>query len=196
MWLTLGIPRRGCDAIQAGEHWRLAMARAIALRSDFTSTDLRRLARGSKDAAQARRLLALAVVYDGGSRGEPAFLAGQQRHQARPAPVRKHTAARCRPMRCYRQSRDRPARRRSLSVVPLARGSGGTLLSPGPRRQVGHRSAARCRPPTHVDYEHPRRLDQSVHRPLTVERPFDIARPGEGSRPSTWWKFWCGLDGD
>ncbi len=50
------------------------MARAIALRSDFTSTDLRRLARGSKDAAQARRLLALAVIYDGDSRGEAAWL--------------------------------------------------------------------------------------------------------------------------
>ena len=50
------------------------MARAIALRSDFTGPDLRRLARGSKDASQARRLLALAVIYDGGTRGEAALL--------------------------------------------------------------------------------------------------------------------------
>ena len=50
------------------------MARAIALRSDFTGTQLRALARQSKDASQARRLLALAVIYDGGARGEAARL--------------------------------------------------------------------------------------------------------------------------
>lgn len=46
------------------------MARAIALRSDFTGVELRRLARRSKDAAQARRLLALAAIYEGGTRSE------------------------------------------------------------------------------------------------------------------------------
>ncbi|MCC7281504.1 MAG: IS630 family transposase, partial [Acetobacteraceae bacterium] len=46
------------------------MARAIALRSDFNAAALRRLARRSKDAAQARRLLALAAIYDGGTRTE------------------------------------------------------------------------------------------------------------------------------
>lgn len=50
------------------------MARAIALRSDFNAAALRRLARRSKDAAQARRLLALAAVYDGGMRSEAARL--------------------------------------------------------------------------------------------------------------------------
>jgi hypothetical protein len=44
------------------------MPRAIALRSDFDGTALRYLARRSKDAAQARRLLALAAIYDGGTR--------------------------------------------------------------------------------------------------------------------------------
>ena len=48
------------------------MARAIALRPDFSATELRRLARRSKDAAQARRLLALAAIYDGGTRSEAA----------------------------------------------------------------------------------------------------------------------------
>ena len=48
------------------------MPRAIALRSDFTASDLRRLARLSKDAPQARRLLALAATYDGGKRTEAA----------------------------------------------------------------------------------------------------------------------------
>ena len=50
------------------------MPRAIALRSDFTGVELRRLARRSKDAAQARRLLALATIYDGGTRSEAARL--------------------------------------------------------------------------------------------------------------------------
>jgi transposase len=50
------------------------MPRAIALRSDFSSAELRRLARRSKDAAQARRLLALAAIYDGGTRSEAARL--------------------------------------------------------------------------------------------------------------------------
>ena len=39
------------------------MPRAIALRSDFSAGELRRLARRTKDAAQARRLLALAAIY-------------------------------------------------------------------------------------------------------------------------------------
>jgi transposase len=50
------------------------MPNAIALRPDFDATVLRGLARRSKNAAQARRLLALAVIYDGGSRTEAAHL--------------------------------------------------------------------------------------------------------------------------
>jgi transposase len=50
------------------------MARAIALRSDFGGADLRRLARQSRDASQTRRLLALAAIYDGGTRSEAARL--------------------------------------------------------------------------------------------------------------------------
>ena len=42
------------------------MAAAIALRDDFDGPALRRLAKGTKDAAQARRLLALAEIRDGG----------------------------------------------------------------------------------------------------------------------------------
>jgi len=49
---------------------------AIALRKDFDATGLRRLARGSKDSGQARRLLALAEIYDGGSRGDAARVGG------------------------------------------------------------------------------------------------------------------------
>src|ERR1700724_697930 len=50
----------------------LAMAAAVTLRSDFTGPDLRRLARRTQDAKQARRSLPLATIYDGGSRSDPA----------------------------------------------------------------------------------------------------------------------------
>jgi len=52
------------------------MAAAIALRSDYSAMEQRRLAKASKDADQTRRLLALAAVYDGGSRGEAAAIGG------------------------------------------------------------------------------------------------------------------------
>jgi len=48
----------------------------IALRDDFSALDLRLAARRSKDAAQARRLLALAAIYDGASRTEAARIGG------------------------------------------------------------------------------------------------------------------------
>jgi hypothetical protein len=41
---------------------------AIPLRDDFDAAALRASARRTKDAAQARRLLALAAVYDGATR--------------------------------------------------------------------------------------------------------------------------------
>ncbi len=52
------------------------MARAIALRPDFSAAELRRLARRSKDTAQARRLLAVAAIYDGATRTEAARIGG------------------------------------------------------------------------------------------------------------------------
>ncbi len=52
------------------------MAAAIALRGDFEASDLRRLAKATKDAAQSRRLLALAEIYDGGARFDAARIGG------------------------------------------------------------------------------------------------------------------------
>jgi len=52
------------------------MAAPLPLRSDFDADMLRREARRSRDAAQARRLLALATIYDGGSRGDAARVGG------------------------------------------------------------------------------------------------------------------------
>ena len=48
------------------------MGAAIGLREDFDAAELRRLAKLSKDAGQSRRLLALAVIYDGGRRTDAA----------------------------------------------------------------------------------------------------------------------------
>jgi transposase len=52
------------------------MAAAVGLRTDFTSEILRTQARQSRDAKQARRLLALAMIYDGGSRSDAAKTGG------------------------------------------------------------------------------------------------------------------------
>ena len=52
------------------------MAVPIPLRGDFDASQLRVLARKSKDAAQARRLLALAAIYDGATRTEAAKIGG------------------------------------------------------------------------------------------------------------------------
>ena len=52
------------------------MGSAIGLRDDFDGAALTRLARGSKCAKQTRRLLALAAIYDGGSRTSAARIGG------------------------------------------------------------------------------------------------------------------------
>jgi transposase len=52
------------------------MAVPIALRKDFNGPGLRKLAKRTKDAAQARRLLALAEIYDGSSRTNAARMGG------------------------------------------------------------------------------------------------------------------------
>jgi hypothetical protein len=52
------------------------MALAVVLREDFDGAGLRRLARLSGDANQVRRLLALAVIYDGGARRAAAEVGG------------------------------------------------------------------------------------------------------------------------
>ena len=52
------------------------MGRATVLRADFDGGALRRLARASKSANQARRLLALAEIYDGKRRTDAARIGG------------------------------------------------------------------------------------------------------------------------
>jgi transposase len=48
------------------------MTAGIGLRTDYDGALLRKLARWVKDSGQARRLLALAEIYDGGSRSDAA----------------------------------------------------------------------------------------------------------------------------
>jgi transposase len=52
------------------------MGSRIPVRQDFDGQALRRLARHCKDANQTRRLLAVAAIYDGASRGEAAKIGG------------------------------------------------------------------------------------------------------------------------
>ena len=52
------------------------MAVAVRLRDDYDAGALRAAARRSKDGPQARRLLALAVIYDGATRTEAAKIGG------------------------------------------------------------------------------------------------------------------------
>ena len=59
------------------------MVAAIGLREDFGAAELRRLAGKTHDAKQARRLLALAAVYDGRSRAEAGCIGGMDRQTLR-----------------------------------------------------------------------------------------------------------------
>lgn len=60
------------------------MAAGIAItRQDESASELRRLTRASRDVAQARRLLAIALVMEGRSRTEAAAAAGMDRQSLR-----------------------------------------------------------------------------------------------------------------
>jgi transposase len=61
----------------------MAMSAAVELRDDFEADDVRRLALNAKDANQARRLLALAAVYDGMDREAAARIGGMDRQTLR-----------------------------------------------------------------------------------------------------------------
>src|SRR5262245_32048795 len=66
----------GASQIQDCEPRRFVMSAPIPLRQDFDTPQLRGLARRSKDGPQARRLLALAAIYDGATRTEVAKIGG------------------------------------------------------------------------------------------------------------------------
>ena len=52
------------------------MRPGIALRPDYDAAQLWALAKATRDAGQSRRLLALAEIYDGGSRTKAAQVGG------------------------------------------------------------------------------------------------------------------------
>lgn len=64
------------------------MGTGVALRDDFDAAKLRQLARVSQNANQSRRLLALAQIYDGGSRSSAARLGSVGRQIVRDWVVR------------------------------------------------------------------------------------------------------------
>src|ERR671912_747963 len=55
---------------------RFAMRPGIELRTDYDAARLRALARATRNAGQSRRLLALAEIYDGGTRSKAARAGG------------------------------------------------------------------------------------------------------------------------
>ena len=59
------------------------MGQAIAVRTDYSAGEVRRFAQRAKDAAQARRLLAIAAVLDGASREQAAKIGGMDRQTLR-----------------------------------------------------------------------------------------------------------------
>ena len=59
------------------------MSAAVRLQTDFSASELRRLAAATKNANQSRRLLSLAAVLDGMSRTEAARLGGMDRQTLR-----------------------------------------------------------------------------------------------------------------
>lgn len=59
------------------------MSAAVKLRGDVSASDLRALARRSRDHRQCRRLLALAAVAEGRARSEAAALGGMERQTLR-----------------------------------------------------------------------------------------------------------------
>src|SRR5437588_1373690 len=59
-----------------GEPRRFVMSAPIPLGRDFGASQLRGLAKKTKDGPQARRLLALAAIYDGATRTEAATIGG------------------------------------------------------------------------------------------------------------------------
>jgi transposase len=59
------------------------MGQAVPVRTDYTASEVRRFAKRAKDAAQARRLLAIAAVLDGASRDDAAKIGGMDRQTLR-----------------------------------------------------------------------------------------------------------------
>jgi hypothetical protein len=73
---SLGIPDSGIDMIHHGKREEVCHGAAVGLRDDYDAETLRRLVPAASDAGQVPRLLALAAIYTGGTRGEAAAIGG------------------------------------------------------------------------------------------------------------------------
>ncbi|MEO9188935.1 MAG: helix-turn-helix domain-containing protein [Acetobacteraceae bacterium] len=77
------------DSVGVRRFWEDAMgARRLAIRSDTTVDELRRLARREPSRAASSRMYAIAHALDGVSRGQAARLAGMERQALRDSVVR------------------------------------------------------------------------------------------------------------
>jgi transposase len=59
------------------------MSAAVKIRSDYSASELRRLAKHAKNSRQSRRLLSLAAILDGMSRADAARIGGMDRQTLR-----------------------------------------------------------------------------------------------------------------
>ena len=100
------------------------MALAI-VRSEHSADDLRAAARRTKDSRQARRLLAIALVLDGASRGAAARAGGMDRQTPRDWVIRYNEEG-------IKGLRDRPRSGRRPRLSPEQRGELAQLVEDGP----------------------------------------------------------------
>ena len=111
------------------------MGSPVSLRDDFDAAALRSLARRTRDASQGRRLLALAAIYDGGSRGDAARIGSVGLQTVRDWVLR--STRRGRPVlstarrRGRRRSSTRPSARRLPGLSRAGRSRRYTGLSAG-----------------------------------------------------------------
>src|SRR5204862_4575724 len=112
------------------------MGQAIPVRADYTVGEVRQFAKRAKDAAQARRLLAIAGVLDGASRENAAKIGGMDRQTLRDWVIRfneqgaragrshQHPFAwRATQARRHAQGLSRPDRERGADACGPRRGS-------------------------------------------------------------------------
>ena len=70
------IPKSVLLCFIGGERWEVRHVHSSIVARDFKASQLRALARKTKDGPQARRLLTLAAIYDGATRTEAARIGG------------------------------------------------------------------------------------------------------------------------
>jgi transposase len=87
------------------------------VRTDFTAGEVRRFAKWAKDAAQARRLLAIAVVLDGALREDAAKIGGMDRQTLRDWVIRFPGSAKPSPTSSHPESVTRILSRRRWTAL-------------------------------------------------------------------------------